>query len=272
MDANESITSTDPKGETSRENGELSHSDKMIGVFTEPSKTFSITSKFPPRTMDWVLPVLLLFFIAALMRIIAMTNEEVYFEAKKQGIERIEKMVESGTLTQEQGDDAINAIDQQMEFMNGPIGWVITIATTLIFGFIVFIIIVGIYYLFIKFLLKGEGTFSSALVANGLTAYISIIQMILAGILTMVLGKMFMDTSLASLMGSDKMTLTGWVLARIDPISIWAYIVLSIGFARMFKSESTGKYYGLVFGVWLIGMFILFQLAQAIPFLQNFMQ
>ena len=201
-----------------------------------------------------------------------MTNEEVYFEAKKQGIERIEKMVESGMMTREQADEAIDAIDQQMAFMNGPVGWVITIATTLIFGFIVIIIIVGIYYLLIKFLLKGEGTFSSALVAIGLTTYISILQMIIAGILTMLFGKMITDTSLASLMGSDKMTLAGWFFAKIDPISIWAYVVLSIGFAKMFKSESTGKYYMLVFGVWLIGMFILFQLAQAVPFLQNFVQ
>ncbi len=162
-----------------------------------------------------------------------MTNKEVYFEAKKQGIDRIEKMVESGTMTREQGDEAINAIDQQMEFMQGPIGWVISIATTLIFGFIIFFIIVGIYFLFIKFLLKGEGSFASALIASGLTTYISILQIIIGGILTMLLGKMIMDTSLASLMGSDKTTLTGWLLAKIDPISVWAYIVLSIGFAKM---------------------------------------
>ena len=269
MDSNETTT---PIEEPSGGIGELSHSDKMIGVFTEPAKTFFLTSKFPPRTKDWVIPVLIFFFIAALIRIIAMTNEEVYFEAKKQGIERVEKMVESGTLTREQGDEAINSIDQQMAFMNGPVGWVITIATTLIFGFIVLLLIVGIFYLLVKILLKGEGTFSSALVANGLTMYISILQMIIAGILTMILGKMFNDTSLASLMGSDKMTLAGWFFAKIDPLSIWAYIVLSIGLAKMFKSESTGKYYILVFGVWLIGMFILFQIAQAIPFLQNFMQ
>jgi hypothetical protein len=201
-----------------------------------------------------------------------MTNKEVYFEAKKQGIDRIEKMVESGTLTREQGDEAIEAIDQQMAFMEGPIGWVITIATTLIFGFIIFFIIVGIYFLFIKFILKGEGTFTSALVTSGLTSYISILQIIIGGILTMLLGKMIMDTSLASVMGSDKTTLTGWLLARVDPISIWAYIILAVGFAKMFKSESTGKYYALVIGLWLIGGFILFQLSQAVPFLQAFIQ
>ena len=269
MDSNETITVSE---ETPGGNGELTHSDKMIGVFTEPAKMFQHTSKFPTRNKDWVIPVLLLFLVVALIRIIAMTNEEVYFEAKKQQIEQVEKMVENGTLTREQGDEAINRIDQQMEFMQGPIGWVITIATTLIFGFILFFIIVGIYYLLIKFLLKGEGTFTSALVANGLTAYISILQVIIAGILTMLLGKIFTDTSVASFMGRDKNTMVGWALAKIDPISIWAYIILAIGFAKMFKSESTGKYYALVFGVWLIGMFILFQLAQAVPFLQNFMQ
>ena len=269
MHSNETITASE---ETPGGNGELTHSDKMIGVFTEPAKMFQHTSKFPTRNKDWVIPVLLLFLVVALIRIIAMTNEEVYFEAKKQQIEQVEKMVENGTLTREQGDEAINRIDQQMEFMQGPIGWVITIATTLIFGFILFFIIVGIYYLLIKFLLKGEGTFTSALVANGLTAYISILQVIIAGILTMLLGKIFTDTSVASFMGRDKNTMVGWALAKIDPISIWAYIILAIGFAKMFKSESTGKYYALVFGVWLIGMFILFQLAQAVPFLQNFIQ
>jgi len=266
MDLNETIDSSE------QEAGELSHSDKMIGVFTEPVKMFSITSKFPPRNKDWVIPVVIFFIVIALIRILAMTNKEVYFEAKKQGIDRIEKMVESGTMTREQGDEAINTIDQQMEFMQGPIGWVITIATTLIFGFIIFFIIVGIYFLFIKFILKGQGTFASALVANGLTSYISILQIIIGGILTMLLGKMIMDSSLASLMGSDKTTLTGWLLAKVDPISIWAYIILAIGFAKMFKSESTGKYYALVIGLWLIGGFILFQLAQAIPFLQAFIQ
>ena len=268
MDPNETINSS----EQTQETGELSHSDKMIGVFTEPARMFSITSKFAAKHKDWVIPVLLFFIIISLIRIIAMTNKEVYFEAKKQGIDRIEKMVEGGTMTREQGDEAINAIDQQMEFMNGPVGWVITIATTIIFGLIIIFIIVGIYYLFIKFLFKGEGTFTTALVATGLTTYISILQIIIAGILTMTLGKMIMDTSLASVMGSDKTTLTGWLLAKIDPISIWAYIILAIGFSKMFKSESTGKYYALVFGLWLIGGFILFQLAQAIPFLQAFIQ
>lgn len=266
MDSSDTIT---PEEESPNGNGELSHSDKIIGVFTEPAKMFAHTSKFPPRNKDWVVPVLILFILAGLIQRIALMNEEVYFEAMQKQAEDIEQQVKSGELSREDADQRIEAIET---FTRGPIGWITTIGGALIGGFIVFLIIGGFYFLFIKFLLKGEGTFASVLVVNGLTIYINILQIIIGGILTMLFGKMIMDTSLASLMGSDKMTFTGWILARLDPISIWAYIVLAIGFAKMFKSESTGKYYILVFGVWLIGMFILFQLAQAVPFLQNFMQ
>jgi len=268
MDSNDtSITE-----EISQHNGELNHTDKMIGIFTEPSNTFEHISKFPPRTKDWVIPLLLFFLIIALIRIIAMTNPEVYFEAKKQQVDRIEKMVDQGVMSRKDADEAIDNIDKQMEFMHGPVGWIISIVSILIFGFIIFFIITGIYFLLIKFVLKGEGGYSSALVASGLTAYIGIIEVIIAGICTMVFGKMVMDTSLAALLGSDKETIAGFFFAKIDPIAVWAYFVTAIGFAKMFKSESTAKYYALVFGVWIIGGLILFFAAKAVPFLGIFMQ
>jgi hypothetical protein len=246
---------------------ELSHSDKMIGVFTEPGNTFTEVAKFPTRNKDWVIPLLILFILIGITRTISMMNEEVFLEAKQEQIDRIDNMVEDGTLTQEQGEQAIENVDQQMEMMRGPLGWVINIFSVLIFGFIFFFIIAGIYFLFVKFLLKGDGAYSSVLVANGLTAYITIIQIIVAAILTMAFGTVVRDTSLASLLSSDKSTLVGWLFAKVDPITIWAYMVLSIGLAKMFKSESTGKYYALVFGLWIIGGLLIFLLAQAVPFL-----
>jgi hypothetical protein len=246
---------------------ELSHSDKMIGIFTEPTKTFEHTANFPPRNKDWVIPLVIFFFIIAVIRMVSMMNEEVFFEAKQKQIDAIEEMVESETLTREDGNTAIERIDEQMEFMQGPFGWIITIATTLIFGFIVFFIIVGIYFLFVKLLLKGEGSYASALVANGMTAYISIVQYIVVGILTMAFSTLINDTSLAALIGADRTTIAGFLLAKIDPLSLWAYIVLSIGLSKMFKSESTGKYYALVFSLWIVGGLLLFLVAQAVPFL-----
>ena len=130
---------------------ELSHSDKMIGVFTEPAKMFGQTALFPARNKDWVIPLLILFILIGVTRTISMMNEEVFLEAKQEQIDRIDKMVEDGTLTQEQGDEAINNVDQQMEMMKGPLGWVINIASVLIFGFKFFIIFETIKFRIIKF-------------------------------------------------------------------------------------------------------------------------
>ncbi len=249
---------------------ELSHSDKMIGVFAEPSNMFKLTSYFPPRTKDWIIPLLIVFVLVGVIRSISMMNEEVYYEAKQQAIDRVEKMIEDGTIPQDQEDAMIEGVNNQMEMMRGPVGWIINIVSTIIFGSIFFFIIAGIYFLLVKLVLKGEGGYQHVLIANGLTAYITLIQVILAGILTMMLGKIVQDTSLAALMGTDRSTLAGFFLAKIDPISIWAYAVLSIGLAKLFKSDDVKKYYLVVFGLWIIGSLLFFYIAKAVPFLAGF--
>ena len=268
MDANETITPNDSSEEMSGGNGELSHSDKMIGVFTEPSRTFSITSKFPPRTKDWVIPVFILFLVVGFMQRIALMNEEIYYKVIQEQTSELDKQVEAGELSREEADQRAEAIET---FTKGPIGWITTIAGSLIFGFIFFLLIAGFYFLSIKIFIKGEGGFSSVLVASGLTAYIGILNVILAGIFTMLLGIQMRDISVSAFLDLDRLTIIGWLLAKVDPIGIWSYGVLSIGLAKMFKADDTKKYFLLVFGSWIIVSLILFFLAQNISFFKNFL-
>ncbi len=44
-----------PSGELPGEE-ELSHTDKMVGVFAEPATMYEKTSHFPPKTIDWIIP------------------------------------------------------------------------------------------------------------------------------------------------------------------------------------------------------------------------
>lgn len=266
METEETVQSEQPSSEME----ELSHTDKIVGVFSEPSKMFSITSLFQIRSKDWLIPLLIVFAIAGIIRSVAMLNEEVYFEAKQQQVKMMEDMVKNGTLPEDQLDSALERIDSQMEFMRGPVGWVISIVTTVIFGSIFFFIIVGIYFLCTKLILKGEGTYPGALVASALPMYISAIQFIITGLLTFMMGKIVVDTSVAAFMGTDRSTILGFVLAKFDPISIWAYVVLAIGLAKMFKSKDTTKYIILVFSLWILGGLLFFFLGQAFPFLRGF--
>lgn len=200
-----------------------------------------------------------------------MTNDEINFQVKQKQNEQLQKtfdnMVESGQLTREQANQQMETAKERMAMSQGPIGWIFQTIGIFIFGFIAFFLVVTIHFAFSRFALRGNGNFKSALVPNGLAAYISIIQVILTAIVAMSLGKLMSDLSVASLAGIEKSTFAGWALGKLEPFSIWAYSVVSIGLAKMFRSDSKGKYFLLVFGVWILGSLLLWGIGKSVSFL-----
>ncbi len=249
---------------------ELNHTDKMVGIITSPVETFEKIAKFPLKTLDWLLPVLILCVVIALTQILVMTNPEIAFQAKQKQLESIEKgfddAVAKGRMTQQQANEQMAVIEERMA-SSGAITYVFQTVGIFIFVFVFFFILSGIYFLLSKFALKGDGTYVSALVSDGLVSYIGIIHIILASILAFAFGKMMRDVSLGSLLDMDKSSIVGWLLAKVDPLSIWAYSVLSIGLAKLFKSQSMVKYFIMVFGLWIVGGLLLWFVAKAVPFL-----
>jgi len=71
-------------------------------------------------------------------------------------------------------------------------------------------------------------------------------------------------------MGTDKTTLAGFFLSKLNVFSIWFYVVFGIGLAKMNKSDDVKKYIIAVVAIWL-GFGLLFHfLTKAVPFLANF--
>ncbi len=274
FDSTENASSGSEQDPQSQQEEELSHSDKMIGIFTEPAKTYERIAQYPPKTMDWFFPVLLMLVLVIISQFLMMGNKELYYQMKQKQLDRIQKnlkeQVDSGRLTQQQANDQMNMIQDRMDQPPSVVQKIIQAVGILIVGFIFFFIVSGIYFLFAKFVLKGDGTYASALVANGMTSYIAMIGIVIAAILAISMGRVLQDTSLASFLDTDKSTFAGWIFAKIDVFTIWAYALLSIGLAKMFKSKSTVKYYITVFGIWIVGSFLFFLLAKAVPFLKFF--
>lgn len=252
---------------------ELSHSDKMIGIFSEPSNTFDRISQYPTKTIDWFLPVLIAFLAIAVTQILINSNKAIHSQIVEMQMTKMQKNLDKAVadkkITKDQENQQLNAVQDRMENFGG-LQIVFVVVGVFLGGFIVFFIISGIYYLFVKFLLKGDGNYNSVLVASGLTFYIAVIMVLISTILTFILGRFIQDTSLASFLDSDKSTFLGFIFSKLDIFSIWIYIVLSIGLAKMFKSKTTGKYYATVFGIWLIGGLLLFFIGKAVPFLGAF--
>ena len=187
-DSTNDLNSADPSSQNSDEvqETELNHTDKIIGVFTEPVKTFESTAKFPVRTVDWLLPVFLFIVLLAVQQVLYHSNPEIAYQLKQKQMEAIEKnlnsAVESGKMTQEQADQQKNMIEERMEKMGG-IGLVFQIIGIFIVIFIVFFLMAAIYFLLAKFVLKGDGSYTSVLVASGLSFYIGILGVIVVTII-----------------------------------------------------------------------------------------
>src|SRR3989339_920698 len=117
-------------GQVDEQEPELSHSDKLVGVFSEPGKTFASIAKFPIKTIDWALPVLAMFIVVIISQIIMMGNPQIKGEMRQKQIDAIEKrlqdQVENGTLTKQQAEEQQQTIEDQMDKMSGTAGIVLT--------------------------------------------------------------------------------------------------------------------------------------------------
>jgi len=263
----------EPIDEIMEEVEELNFTDKMVGVLSEPGELFSSLSKLPIKTIDWIVPLLLVIIVAVVSNFVLMGDPEIKSQIIEKQMEQQEKglqeAVEKGQMTQSQADEQMDRIAEYME-NSGSAQVMISSVAIVIFTFIIFFIISGVFLLLAKFALSGTGNYNSSMLAYGMPHYIIVIQIVVMIISALAMGKMFMDTSVGSYMGVEKSDLLGWFLHKLDPLSIWFYAVVGIAYAKMFKSEDTTKYVIAIFAMW-IGFTLLFHfIAQAFPFLKSF--
>lgn len=267
METEENLQPQEPQQEVEA----ITHTDKIVGVISEPSNLFSKLVFLPTKATDWLIPLFALIIVAVISTFIYMSNPEIKYqmqqEQEKAMREQFDKMVESGQMTQEQADEQL---DRTSEFVSNPMFmYLIPAISVFVIMLLWFFVFTSLAFLIAKFAFKGDGSYSQAMTAMGLPLYISVLQSILLVIVGLLMGKMLTGLNPASLMGMDLKTLPGFLLSRLDVFSIWFYIVVGIAFAKMFKSDNVKKYIFTSIGVWLVFMFIIFGLAQVSPVFGN---
>lgn len=206
----------------------LSITDKFVGILTEPSPTYENVRAAGPRTTDWLVPVALTALVLIVGMFLRFSNPEFMAQIQEQQTKSLQEQVDKGSLTEEQADQAV----QQMESMQGFIKITGTISAGV--GFvIVFFILCLFYWLVIRFVMKGDATFGLILSAAGLSTFISVIDQLVGLLLTFVTGKPFANLSPALLTGADMSSVTNRLLMMLNPIAIWSYYVLGIGFEKV---------------------------------------
>ncbi len=251
---------------------ELSFTDKITGILSSPAATFSSVAAFPLKTIDWLLPFFILLILIIASNFVKTSNPAIAAEIQEQQKQRVYKMLDEqqkeGKLTREQVREQKEKLDDQLKNMNSPVFMAIQGVSIFVGAFLIFFIICGLYFLIAKFSFKDDATYQGAMVANGLVAVISMIQVLVTTILAMVMNKFIPDTSINSFVTIER-TSPMYFAGIIDPFKIWSYAVIAIGMAKLFRSPDPKKYFYLVFGIWIGWEILFFILRKFVPFMEG---
>ena len=229
---------------------ELSFSDKIIALITEPTALFNNLRIKP----DWgiVLMIYLLFVLISSTLVtyyVTLPNLPILI-AQNQNIpeEQKQKMLEDENI-------------MRMVKISSAISGIIT---PLIFSAIAIFVTAFILY-FISNLFGSDTTYKHHISLITYTSLINILGMFLRTPLAIIKQSPSFTISLAVFLPPEK--IGTWIfnfLAHFDPFAIWALILVGIGFA-IINEISKPKALTTVFGLWVIWLGIVIIIGKIIP-------
>lgn len=250
---------------------EVSISDKILGVITEPAKLFDRLAGLKTKTSDWLLPLAIAIVLGILSQIILMGNPVIKNQVIDKQMTTMEKnfdqMVKDKKITQEQANEQLDQMRDRMNDMNGVASTVIRSVSIIVMSFVIFFIVLTVYFLAAKFLLKGEGDFKSAMTAYGLASYISIIHIAGIIILSLAMSKMVTGLSAATFMNTENMSLGTYILSKLEVFTLWGLFVTATGLAKMFRAKNAAGYYAAIFGIYAVWSLLIYAISKAVPML-----
>lgn len=255
------------------EEQELSHSDKLIGLVSEPGTMFAKASRFPIRTIDWLLPLLAVLVVTIISSIAIVSVPEIKMEVKEKAKEQMNKRLDEAL---KKGASAETVAQQremgekQIDYIGTPTAYVIQAVSILIIGFIVFLVIAGYFFVLFKFGLKNPVTYVQSLFIYGMVQYIGIINIIVNTLIALLTKKSVTGISANLLVNADPSSFQYLVLSKIDPFAIVVYILIAIGFSKFAKAEKPTVHLIGVIGSWLGFSLLWFLLTTLVPFFAVF--
>ncbi|MBI4427953.1 MAG: YIP1 family protein [Ignavibacteriales bacterium] len=222
---------------------------KLLNIFTSPHEAFERISTSPSKASSWLFPFLAAFAISVLIAYLLVANEALRAQMIDQQAQAVQKMVESGRMTQQQADASID----RMETMGG--GMFIT------FGILGALVFLCIYYfggsLFLwlagKLALKSTAGYGKYLEVYGMSAWVGVLGAIITVLLMVGLSSLYASPSaaLAILSEYDASNNMHKVLSSLNLFSVWQASVVGIGLSKL-----TGKplrmSLGVSFGLWVV--------------------
>lgn len=253
---------------------QLSHSDKMAGILTEPANLFKDYGN-NAKTSDWLIPILVLIIFATASSFLVMSNPVLKHEVIEKQMEIIQQNFDNAIAEGQISKDAANQqldtirdnMDKQMQA-----GLYINVIVLVVLSFVLFFIISGAYFLIFRFVLNENGSYKDSLSVFGLSQYINVLNVIILFVVTFISESIVKGLNLSYLLKTDPQTFIGFLTTKVDIFVIWFHIIIAIGYAKIFNSNNYVKFFSTVFGLWVVTNILIYWGAQHIIFLRFLIQ
>jgi hypothetical protein len=221
----------------------------MTNAFAAPSDAFARLSGEPPKSLNWVLPMIVSAVLGILFVYLIFTNEAIknqIFDMQAKGLEEI---VQQGRMTQQQADQIRDNMSQT------GLGLFMVFGSLPILFFTAAYYFLGALFLWLaaKVIWKSPLKYGKYLEAYGIASWIGV----LGGLITMgfVLGmnSMFATPSLGLLFmdSYDPFNTMHKFASAVNVFSVWQAVLTGIGISKL-ADKSSGAGIGVAVGLWIV--------------------
>lgn len=242
------VNNSEENVETIDEFEQLTKTEAMSGVLTEPSQTFEAIAGGPKKNY-WLTPVMIAVVLSLLSSFLFMRDPELarntMDKQKAKMSEKFDQNIKDGKMTQEEADNAMESMNP-----NSPFFKVIGYVGALVGPFIVLLLLSVIYLIVLK-IMKSDVEFVNILNVVGLAMLISAVGSILAILISIMKGNMT-GVSPGIFLSEESIGEKAYAfLNKLDVFTIWFYAVIAIGLTKIAKIDMA-KSATIVFGLFLV--------------------
>ncbi len=227
---------------------------RLLNVFATPGAVFDeVVAEAHPTPVNWIVPLVFAAVVGIIFSLVVFSQPSVIQQLKERQQTSIQKLVDAGKLTEEQGAERAKQIER---FFNPT---VLKIASALgsmaANAFWMFGIGLGLWLLG-KFIFKREFPFMLGVEVTGLSFMIWVLGGIISMLLVVVTGNILISPGPGLLIRNfDLKNPAHLFIASIDLFTVWFLAVLSIGFTRLARIPF------LAAAAWLYGIWAVMKVA-----------
>jgi hypothetical protein len=232
---------------------DISSSDAMTGVITEPGETFESVKKSTKRSY-WVWPTIIFIVITLISTFLVMRDDELYSDIKTKQTqamkERFEEQVKAGKMSQEQMNEAMDRMDKGFNRSSPFFIVSTTIGPAISVLLILFLKGLIIWLIFKAF--KGTASYMLVICVLGLGNIIQAMQSIIDTVLAILMGRLQANIGPALLFTAENIGDPLFkFMSHFDLFNIWYLIVIGIGLAKVSNLKSSVSV-SAIFVLWLV--------------------